>query len=314
MTDTAAAPPGGGATDLQQEWDRLEQADRGGQPSAPDPTDEPPAPAQQDDQGQASRPPAEPAAATPAGDEPQTDIWANAPPELKAARDAEIARLEQAARSQGGRAQAEAKRNAELAAELEALRKQQQPAPAEPQAPKLTDEARNQLREEYPDVAAPLLDVVGELEKEVKRLAAANASQEEQRQAASALELQRHYAAEEQRLTEAHSDWATVAATDGFGSWIKTQPRMIQEALARNANQITDADEAAEIIGRYKSTLSDGGLQARREAQRRGSEVPRPRTGVPTPSITTDAKSEWDRLDALDRQREAQRGGARSSR
>lgn len=310
MVDTPDALQQEG-TDLQAEWDRLDASDAGGQHNAPA-ADEQPAANEPDDQGQASRPPADPAAATPAGNEPQpNDIWASAPAELRTAFEAERGKWEQSARSAGGRAQAESRRNAELLAELATYREKGAPAKPEEEAPAVTDEQKQQLREEFPDVAAPLLDAIGALEKRVADLTAAGASQAEQRQAADALSQERHFADEEQRLSEKHSDWQAVAAQPGFADWVKTQPRMIQEALARNAEKITDADEAIDIIGRYKTaTAKPDALPARREAQMAGSRIPTGRTTAPTPSTTTDAEAEWKRLEALDARREAQAKGS----
>jgi hypothetical protein len=313
MVDTPNALSQESDTDLQAEWDRLDAADAGQSPETPEAADAPTDTTDADDQGQASRPPAEPAADKPAGNEP--DIWANAPPELRTAFEAERARSEQAVRSQTGRAQAEARRNAELQAELAALRKEAPEPKPEDTAPAITEETKQQLRDEFPDVAAPLLDVIGQLEKQVANLASSNASREERQQAADELETQRVFAAEEQRLTETHGDWSDVVKQPGFSEWIKGQPRMIKEALARNASQIVDADEAIDIIGRYKvETNKPDALGARREAQMRGSTVPKPRTFAPTPSTSTDKESEWERLERLDRTRDAQANAAKSNR
>jgi hypothetical protein len=313
MVDTPNALSQESGTDLSAEWDRLDAEEAGQSPETPEAADAPTDTTDADDQGQASRPPAEPAAAKPAGNEP--DIWANAPPEYRAAFEAERQRAEQAVRSQTGRAQAEARRNAELQAELAALRKEAPEPKQEDTAPAITEETKQQLRDEFPDVAAPLLDVIGQLEKQVANLASSNASQEERRQAADQLETQRVFAAEEQRLTEQHGDWSDVVKQPEFSEWVKNQPRMIKEALTRNASQIVDADEAIDIIGRYKAeTAKPDALGARREAQMRGSTVPKPRAFAPTPSTSTDKESEWERLEARDRQRDAQMNAGRSNR
>jgi hypothetical protein len=66
-------------------------------------------------------------------------------------------------------------------------------------------------------------------------------------------------------LAEQHPDWQDVTADRGFADWIQSQPRHIQEAVARNATEIVDAAEAADVVGRFKAFRSAQPGAARQE-------------------------------------------------
>lgn len=98
---------------------------------------------------------------------------------------------------------------------------------------------------EYPEVAGPLGEIITELrgtvDRQGKELAAIGSDRRE-----DAL------AEQEALLDEAHAGWRDVAAEDGFTDWLGTQPRHIREAALRNADNIVDAEEAGDVIARYK--------------------------------------------------------------
>jgi hypothetical protein len=295
------------------EWDRLDAEDAGRQADAAPSGDDAAAGADEaTDTGQASSPPASPAAETPpAGSEaPADDIWKDAPEPLRAAyRAAEEARIKAEAQvsTQTGRLRSATQQLTALDGEVKSLREKVKPADKEAETgPILTEEAKTTLRDEYPDVAAPLLDLIGGLEKKLATLESDNASRAEQDEVARQLETQRFLAEEEQALAGAHPDWRQVTADEKFTTWAQSQPRYVKEALIRNGDGIVDAVEASEIVQRYKDSLGTttaDPLAARRAAQLSGGRVPAPRTTTATPSTTTDKQGEWARLDALDRQR-----------
>jgi len=57
-------------------------------------------------------------------------------------------------------------------------------------------------------------------------------------------------------LEEEHEDWEDVFAAKGTLEWLSDQPRHIQEAAYRNAEEIVDAEEAADIVSRLKAFRS----------------------------------------------------------
>lgn len=203
---------------------------------------------------------------------PQNDLWANASPDQRAAFEAaqaQIKRLEQAERSNRGR----------LSALQRQLNEQRQPSKAAPNGAAdngqqrgdgadakaeanvfLASEEWKGFVTEYPEVAGPLGKVIGELQAEVTR----------QRKELSAIGADRREAAvaeQEKLLVEQHPDWETVTAEAGFVDWLNQQPRHIREAAVRNAEEIVDAAEAADVVGRFKDYRASQGQGAGGTAQ-----------------------------------------------
>jgi hypothetical protein len=200
-------------------------------------------PAEGDDAGEDGEPAAAPAAAAPdnGGADPapaaaassDNDPWAKADPALKALFDSERQareRAEQSDRSQRGRIAA-------LQRKIEA------PAPAAP-APQKKDGDQGgddegkpadplaQLREDYPDVAGPLLDQIAALRSEIDGFKPSLTKADDDRVAAE-------YAVQFEALEKQHPDFATLAADKDFLGWVGAQPKKIQEAA--------NSDDAREV-------------------------------------------------------------------
>jgi hypothetical protein len=180
----------------------------------------------------------------------QTDIWASAPPELKAAYEAvaeQAKKGEQYRRSNEGRLAAAQRRIDELS-RTAALPKATDKGKGADAA--TTDDAALQaLAEEYPDLAKPLVE-------EIFRLREATTLQGKE---LSAIGTERRQAAlneQAELLTQQHPDWQDVTADPRIRPWLDNQPRHIREALLRNANEIVDAEEAADVVGRFKAYLA----------------------------------------------------------
>ena len=112
----------------------------------------------------------------------------------------------------------------------------------------LSDESLNRLREDYPEVAGPLLDVIGDLKAQIGQLQAPVGVLQQQQQVAA-------LTAQEQLLASQHPDWLQAASDDRFRGWLETQPTSIKEAFARNESAIVDGADAALVIGKFKSDL-----------------------------------------------------------
>lgn len=206
---------------------------------------------------------------------------------LKADREA----LEQRIRSDEGRVAAFQRKYEEA---LAASRKAQ----ADP----VEDEEMRAFKEDYPEVAAPILKIQNRLNSQIAELAAA----EDGRRAAT-------IAAEAAKMDAKHPDWRKVAETkqDVFRVWFEQQPADLQDKARRNAEFIVNADEAADVMGRFKTFLTrfeaaadpSPSANSRRERQLRGSATPppRPQTGV-TPGIPAngDPDAIWAAMDRAD--------------
>lgn len=188
----------------------------------------------------------------PSGDGQQTqDIWATAPPELKAAYEAaqeQVRKLEQAERSNRGRLSALQRQINELTAKPKAA--PEQGAADGDQDGNIDDELRI-VADEYPEVAKPFLKAITSLQAEITR----------QSKVLEAIGTERQQAAlneQDELLSQEHPDWRDLVEQNesDFTAWLDAQPRHIKEAAIRNAEGIVDAAEAADVISRFKAHLS----------------------------------------------------------
>ena len=171
---------------------------------------------------------------------------------------------------------------------------------------------------EYPEVAGPvgktlnrLLSTVARQDKELAAIG------DDRRQ--SALLEQEHI------LEQDHPDWRDVTEADEFIPWLENQPRYVIEAAMRNANEIVDAIEAADLVGRFKAFRSaDGGgqsltpdtsrpakgqgngttrLSGKRQRQLESAAGARSRTPGPATGIPADGDPEvlWKQFDEQER-------------
>lgn len=241
----------------------------------------------------------------PAAYENSDDIWADADPRLKAAYEAttqRAAKAENLIRSNEGRwtaSQREAHALRTRMAEIEAS------LPAdEPGDPYAVELALAQLREDYPDVAEPILARMEAQERRLERLDQAHASQREQEEARHQQELGHYVDQQEQALEQVHPDWGQVILGQDFVNWFSEQPLAVHDAMRRNANAIVDAKEAIWMLDMFKATRGPDALQQRRERQLAGSlAVPARTDTFPAGRPADDYDSEWDRLAASERRK-----------
>lgn len=190
----------------------------------------------------------------PAGDQ-STDIWANVPEEVRAAHRAALRDQELRYNSVVGRLSAADRQLAQLRREQQPPAQEGQPQPAPQQqgggADPFSGDTITRLREDYGEVAGPLVDMIAALKGKVDQLEAPVQQIGQERHAAQ-------LNAQEQFLAGQHADWLEVAKDERFHGWVQTQPRFIQEALNRNANAIVDGQEAARIIGMFKQEIGAG--------------------------------------------------------
>ena len=221
------------------------------------------------------------AAPAPASEQPSDDIWKDAPPALREAFDREKRDSGYKLASAMGRQSAADRKIAEL------MRAQQPSGQSDDDGSAGADNGAAtpnrfetpeilKLREDYGDIASPLIDMLREQADQIAMLSAP----------VQALETGR---AEAERMTQyeilgqAHPDWQTLSADERWGGWIAEQPRAIQEAYDRNVD-VSDGKEAAMVLGLFKQ---DMGI-----------------TAAPTPRMSVDPRRQ--------RQLDAGRDGGRS--
>jgi hypothetical protein len=227
----------------EQLWSELQSAKSSKEVEAPEPKPSASAAADQTDEGKDKG----------AGETQKTsaakselDIWANATPEQRAAYQA----AQQKARSNSGRISA-------LQRKINAL---QTGAPKQGEAPR--SKAREiiaPLKDDYPDIAAPLDQLAGRVDD---REAQETAAREEEL-AAAKTELDAEVAANEAALAVVHPDWTSMfEGPEGqklHGQYIKwvneIAPNRLFNIAVQNKDVILSAEGAIEVLDRFKEYI-----------------------------------------------------------
>jgi hypothetical protein len=182
------------------------------------------------------------------------DIWAKAPSELREAHEKALKKLEAQARTWEGRTNAARTELRELTRGKPKQEKQDgqaQDGDGEAAKGSLSAETIKQLREDYPELAGPVLDRLEELQSKIDKLDEGVGAIDQER-TQSVLDRQEDY------LTQQHPDWVDAAKDEGFSGWLEQQPRVIKEAFERNRSAIVDGEDAAFVIGKFKADTGFG--------------------------------------------------------
>jgi hypothetical protein len=199
----------------------------GSAPLAAEPTSDPVG-----DPGQAAGDPA------PAG-APIEDVWKDAPPALRAQFD----ELKRQQATLAGRVSAADRRANFLQQQLETA-KQQGVEPAKAREP---SERLKRLKEEYPEIADPILEELADIRSRQDALAAPVEQIEQQ-------QLQQDLQVRLNALAEKHPDWQTYSTDARWGDFLAAQPQFVRDMHARNVD-VSDPDEAADVLTRFKGFI-----------------------------------------------------------
>ena len=306
-------PGGEGEVSFSDAWKEAAAEEQSASADHSDPLEEPSKPDQGQGQESSAPPAGEAEGNPPAAKESHDDIWANADPKLREAFEAErskAVRTEQQLRTQDGRLSSAMRQLNQLKQQL-APKRDAEGAANEGEEAKTKEERRKQLREEYPDVAAPILDDLAELQETVKALTT-------QTHASLENEAQTLAAQEEQRLLDNHPDWGEYGASGKsnkeFVDWVMKQPRYVVDAVERNGAQIVDSVEVSDILDRFKRETGRATDQAQRDAMQRRREnqldagrQPVSRQPAVASGSEDDFTAEWNRLKAIEKRKAANR-------
>jgi hypothetical protein len=180
----------------------------------------------------------------PASEASSDDIWANAPPELKAAFDAANKSWETRFNSVKARQSAQDRL-------LDALRSSGSGQGGKKARALLDDDAFKSFRQEYGENLGPVISI---LESLADRQDAVDGAVETASQARGEAHVDEQLAL----YAEAHPDWASYATDDRYDPWLRSQPRHMREAAERNAQYIVDAGEAIDVLSRFKEAMGIG--------------------------------------------------------
>jgi hypothetical protein len=175
------------------------------------------------------------------------DPWAGASPELLAERDklqGELERTRHSDQSQRGRVAALQRQISQLSSS-EPRQPQDQDQPdkdgGKPDSEAETKAERlKQLREDYPDLAGPILDLIDDAQREIKAVVG-RVSPVIEASDVAAVEAQ------EKALAEKHPDWATIGASQDFAGWASSQPKTIRDLCSS-----FDAAEVSAALSLFK--------------------------------------------------------------
>ena len=183
------------------------------------------------------------------------DIWKDAPEPLRKAFEDLRRDSEYKLSSVKGRLSAADRKMMEL---QDALANSQKPDPQESEGGENPSEAKQgsswldsddikRLREDYGEVAGPLIDQIAQLSEKLEAVQApVNQLNQQQQQEARA--------AQYDILAEHHPDFKELSQDERWGGWIQTQPRHVQEAYMRNID-VSDGLEAADVLTRCKQDM-----------------------------------------------------------
>jgi hypothetical protein len=202
-------------------------------------------------------------AAPPVGDQSTSDIWANAPAEYREAYEAFKRDSDYRLSATKGRLSAADRELARLRSEQNrqpGIQQQQDGGKSSNENDPFNPEKLAQLREEYGDVAGPLVDAVEALKGDVDQLRRPVAEMEQGQHMA-------RYQEQVDTLAIKHPDWETAFRHGGFAGWYEQQPQFIRQAIERNANEIVDGQEAALVLDLFKQSIGAGQQPPLRQEQ-----------------------------------------------
>lgn len=221
------------------------------------------------------------------------DPFANLPDDVRAA----IAAIEKDRDDARHRASSDANRVAALSRKLNELQSSTASAPApaaeKTEAQKALDDKITQLREDYGDIADPLIELIETQRQELNTVRTVLTGLSDERR-------EQVIAQETQALAARHPDWQEVAKSPDFQSWLQIQPPNIQGLAeswdARETSVVLTLfkSEKVEATGQGTATVAtpkpDAATGARRSQQLEGSRDTRSR---PAPAAS-EAPDDFD--------------------
>mgnify|MGYP000619163009 CR=1 FL=1 len=240
--------------------------------------------------------------------------WSKAPPEFKAAYEKEMAEKSTMEKRLKGQLSGQSRRIREL--ESSSRPAAPQPAADEDEGGDDDDEELKRLREDYPDLASPILDRIEVLQKQNAELLR---TEEGRREAVEE--------AKNQELLADHPDFYDYIGKnrDEFDAWLAEDDTPVGFIRIVNANYegITDPAGAAKVFSAFKAyrgdatdppqTSKDQGKtsseEARRARQRRGAGAPPPRgPGSSTAGADPDSEDFEAHFKELSKKKDRERG------
>lgn len=140
---------------------------------------------------------------------------------------------------------------------LEEFRKGADPAPAAPEPekaadPTAADSALESIKEDYPEVYEPLAAHAKAQQEAQAAITEQLAAQGQELQNISAARTAETLAANRQTVLAAHPDLVEISSDPDFTAWLQKQPPRVQQIAIDNGTVIQDAQEASDLLRRFK--------------------------------------------------------------
>lgn len=181
----------------------------------------------------------------------QPDILATLSPEARAL----VEQLQKERDEARQRASSDAGRVSALTKKLQSLAPPPEKAEEPSEAQKALDAKITKLREDYGEIADPLIELMEQQRKELGRVTEiTEAISEERREALIRDQLQ--------ELEARHPDWRQVATSEEFGNWLKDQPENIQRLAGS-----WDARESSVALTLFKSARAEESGQSQQKVE-----------------------------------------------
>lgn len=223
--------------------------------------------------------PPEDADKPPASKEP-TDLWKDAPPELRAAHEAEVAAERKRAEAAENVVKIHGGRVTQALRERDALQARINEGTKAP--PKEGGESdadyRKRMTEEFPDFA-PLFDKLDTANEKIASLETAQTNQasaqtEEALQQQQAILEQTHptYQDDVTHPDDKGKPFEDRRPNPAFLEWAVKQPGYVQDTLRANGRTVVDGQSAADILTRYKTETAPAEDPAKKREEERRKE------------------------------------------
>jgi hypothetical protein len=234
------------------------------------------------------------------------DIWAGAPAHLREAYEAQRRDAEQNAFKVARLSKQVSVQDRQLHSIQRGASDGDRKASANQVKALLNGEQMTQFKDDYPEIADVFLPVMQAQADELNRVREQTLTIE---QVQEGQDLQVQFDTFRQLVP----DYTELAGRAELADWVATQPRHIREAYGRNAENIVDAEEAADVLNRFKQTLGESTQDTastpktdpRRARQMEGARSVR--TPGFSPSATGISDDFDTAFDQLAKQREARR-------
>lgn len=148
-----------------------------------------------------------------------------------------------------------------------------------------TDSRLDEVRENYPDLAGPLLDALEKQKTEVQQTREALAEQRRMEfERAQNLEIEEHWS----RIREIHPDVDDLISTEEWNDWLEDQTQTVQRWVNEGSS-----NDAITVLSKFKTDLGVGGPTPQEKVLEKARKVAEPKLPSARKTNTKSGKKTW---------------------